>query len=155
MAKKEKTVRQVYSLSDIALLAGILAVGLALSFLVPSVAGLGYTILLCWVLMIPFWHHGYRIAGQKGVFSMKEILLARECKDDILAFLDGKADSLEYNPGMDGGALVNVYTRRKDGCILAQYFDYAEFAKGIEYELHEISPEKKNRLIEIEPKTKW
>lgn len=74
MAKKEKTVRQVYSLSDIALLAGILAVGLALSFLVPSMAGLGYTILLCWVLMIPFWHHGYRIAGQKGVFSMKEIL---------------------------------------------------------------------------------
>lgn len=155
MAKKEKTVRQVYSLSDIALLAGILAVGLALSFLVPSMAGLGYTILLSWVLMIPFWHHGYRIAGQKGVFSMKEILLARECKDDILAFLDGKADSLEYNPRMDGGALVNVYTRRKDGRILAQYFDYAEFAKGIEYELHEISPEKKNRLIEIEPKTKW
>jgi len=155
MAKKEKTVRQVYSLSDIALLAGMLAVGLALSFLVPSMAGLGYTILLSWVLMIPFWHHGYRIAGQKGVFSMKEILLARECKDDILAFLDGKADSLEYNPRMDGGALVNVYTRRKDGRILAQYFDYAEFAKGIEYELHEISPEKKNRLIEIEPKTKW
>lgn len=155
MAKKEKTVRQVYSLSDIALLAGMLAVGLALSFLVPSMAGLGYTILLSWVLMIPFWHHGYRIAGQKGVFSMKEILLARECKDDILAFLDGKADSLEYNPRMDGGALVNVYTRGKDGRILAQYFDYAEFAKGIEYELHEISPEKKNRLIEIEPKTKW
>lgn len=155
MAKNEKTVRQVYSLSDIALLAGMLAVGLALSFLVPSMAGLGYTIILSWVLMIPFWHHGYRIAGQKGVFSMKEILLARECKDDILAFLDGKADSLEYNPRMDGGALVNVYTRRKDGRILAQYFDYAEFAKGIEYELHEISPEKKNRLIEIEPKTKW
>ena len=67
MKKHDKTVRQVYNLSDIALL-----------------AGLGYTILLCWVMMLPFWHHGYRIAGQDGVFSQKESLVCiLGCKTSV------------------------------------------------------------------------
>ena len=60
MAKNDKTVRQVYSLSDIALLAGILVVGLVCCFFIKRMAGLGYILLLCWVIMVPFWHHGYR-----------------------------------------------------------------------------------------------
>ena len=154
MAKRDKYVRQVYSLSDIALLAGILAVGLVCSFFIRGLVGLGYIFLLCWVMMIPFWHHGYRIAGREGVFSLKEILVARECKDGILAFLDGSADVLEYNPRMDGGALVNVYTRGKDGLILAGYFDYSDFVAGKEYPLYEISPEKKRQIEEIEAQSK-
>ena len=150
MAKNDKTVRQVYSLSDIALLAGILVVGLVCCFFIRGMAGLGYILLLCWVMMVPFWHHGYRIAGREGVFSLKEILVARECKDDILAFLDGTADVLEHNPRMNGGALVNVYTRGKDGLILAGYFDYADFIAGKEYPLYEISPEKKLMIEAIE-----
>ena len=154
MAKNDKTVRQVYTLSDIALLAGMLVVGLVCSFFIKGLSGLGYTLLLCWILMLPFWHHGYRIAGQEGVFSRKEILVARECKDEILAFLDGSSDVLEHNPRMNGGALVNVYTRGKDGLILAGYFDYADFAVGKEYPLYEISPEKKRLIEEIETRSK-
>ena len=154
MAKNDKTVRQVYTLSDIALLAGMLVVGLVCSFFIKGLSGLGYTLLLCWILMLPFWHHGYRIAGQEGVFSRKEILVARECKDEILAFLDGSADVLEHNPRMNGGAIVNIYTRGKDGSILAGYFDYADFAVGKEYPLYEISPEKKRLIEEIETRSK-
>ena len=154
MAKHNKTIRQVYSLSDIALLAGILVVGLVCSFFIKGLAGLGYTILLCWVMMLPFWHHGYRIAGQDGVFSQKEILVARECKDEILAFLDGSSDVLEHNPRMNGGALVNIYTRGKDGLILARYFDYADYVAGKEYELHEITSAQLERLMIIGAQSK-
>ena len=154
MSKHDKTVRQVYSLSDIALLAGILVVGLVCSFFIKGLAGLGYTILLCWVMMLPFWHHGYRIDGQDGVFSQKEILVARECKDEILALLDGTTDVLEHKPRMNGGALVNIYTRGKDGLVLARYFDYADFAAGKEYPLFEITPEKKRLIEEIETQSK-
>lgn len=154
MEKHDKTVRQVYSLSDIALLCGILVVGLVCSFFIKGLAGLGYTILFCWVMMVPFWHHGYRIAGKEGVFSQKEILVPRECKDEILAFLEGSADMLEHSPRMNGGALVNVYTRRKDGLILAQYFEYADYASGKEYELYEITPTQMMRLEEIEVQSK-
>ena len=154
MAQKDKTVRQVYSMSDIALLTGILVVGLVCSFFIKGLAGLGYTILLCWVMMVPFWHHGYRISGKEGMFSLKEILVARECKDEILAFLGGSSEKLEHNPRMNGGALVNVYTRRKDGRILAQYFDYADYAAGKEYELHQITPTQLTRLVEIDAQSK-
>ena len=154
MAQKEKTVRQVYSMSDIAFLAGTLVVGVILSFFVPILAGLGYTILFCWICTIPFWLHGYRIAGEEGMFTLKEILVARECKDEILAFLDGSSEKLEHNPRMNGGALVNVYTRRKDGRILAQYFDYADYAAGKEYELHQITPTQFTRLVEIDAQSK-
>ena len=148
MAKQVKNVRQVYSLPDLALLAGILAVGLIISLFVPVLAGLGYTLLTCLVLMIPFWKHGYRIAGEEGVFSQKELLVPRECKDQILAFLEGRSESLDLKPTMNGGALVNVYTRRKDDRVLAGYFDYADFAVGKEYDLHELSPEQLARLEE-------
>ena len=148
MAKQDKAVRQVYGLSDLALLAGILAVGLIISLFVPILAGLGYTLLACLVLMIPFWKHGYRIAGEEGVFSQKELLVPRECKDQILAFLEGRSENLDLKSTMNGGALVNVYTRRKDGLILAAYFDYADFAVGKEYDLHKLSPEQLTRLEE-------
>lgn len=154
MENKKKNVRQVYSPLDIALLVAILAVGIAFSQMENGWSGVGYSAIFVFVCMVPFWQHGYRVPGQRGLFSKKEIMVARECKDSVLAFLEGRADTLEYNPQMNGGALVNIYTRKRDGLILAGYFDYADFAVGIEYQLCEISPEKKARLEAIETKTK-
>lgn len=154
MGRTNKTVRQVYCLSDLALLAGMLAAGLVFSFLVPGISGLGYTILLCWLMMVPFWHHGYRIAGQEGVFRLREITAARECKDGIIAYLKGRSETLEYSPWQKGGALVDVYIRKRDGLMLARYFDYADFAAGKEYDLHPIKPEQLARLKEIDTQGK-
>ena len=149
MARKEKTVRQVYTLPDLALLTGILAVGVVFIMMGEGWNGAGCLVLLGLVLLLPFWRHGYRIAGQKGLFALKEILVARECRDEILAFLDGSADSLEHRPVVDGGALVDLYVRKKDGLALARYFEYADSVAGLEYELHALPPEKVRRLEEI------
>ena len=127
---------------DIAVLAVILAAGAA-CFLLPGEGwgGTGVLIILCGALMVPFYHHGYKLAGQKGLFRVKEILLSRENKDEILAYLEGKTDTLDLHPWQKGGVLVNVYTRKSDGLFLAQYFDYADYAQGVDYPLLEVSDE--------------
>lgn len=135
MEHKKKKVRQVYSPWDIALLVAILAIGIGFSQMDNGWSGVGYLTIIVFVCMVPFWQHGYRVPGQRGLFSKKEILVARECKENVLAFLEGRADTLEHNPRMNGGALVNIYTRKSDGLILAGYFDYADYAVGKEYEL--------------------
>ena len=66
----------------------------------------------------------------------------RECKEDILAFLDGQADRLDLHPVVQGGALVEVFSRKGTDDALARYFDYADYAAGKEYPLRELSPDR-------------
>ena len=136
---KERQVRKAFLPTDIAVLAVILAAGCA-CFFFKGWSGIGIIILLCWALLIPFYIHGYRLRGQKGLFRLKEIPLSRENKDEILAFLDGKTQTLDLHPWQQGGVLVDVYTRKSDGLMLARYFDYGDFVNGIEYPLREITP---------------
>ncbi|MBQ9583092.1 MAG: hypothetical protein IJR25_02040 [Bacteroidales bacterium] len=154
MKKHTDKVKQVYAPLDIVVMAGMLAVSIAFIWLGKGMAGVGYALLFCLLCMIPLSRHGYRIEGQNGLFSLREILVSRNCKDEILAFLDGRSDTLEHNPRVNGGAIVDIYTRRKDGRILARYFDYEDLANGKEYDLHELSKEKKARLIEIDSQSK-
>ena len=90
MENKKKNVRQVYSPLDIALLAAILAIGIGFSQMDNGWSGVGYFAIIVFVCMVPFWQHGYRVPGQRGLFSKKEILVARECKENVLAFLEGR-----------------------------------------------------------------
>ena len=138
---KKKQVKKTFLLQDIAVLAVVLAAGTACFLMGEGWNGLGAVILFCWVMMLPFYHHGYLLQGQKGVFRLKEISLSRENRDEILAFLEGKTDSLDLHPWQKGGALVDVYFRKKDGFMMARYFDYADFLDGVEYPLQEISAE--------------
>lgn len=96
---KNKQVRWAFLPQDIAVLAVIFAAGAA-CFLLPGEGwgGTGVLITICGALMAPFYHHGYKLAGQKGLFGEKEILLSRENKDEILAYLEGKTDSLDLHP---------------------------------------------------------
>ena len=139
---KNKQVRWAFLPQDIAVLAVIFAAGAA-CFLLPGEGwgGTGVLIILCGALMVPFYHHGYRLSGQKGLFRVKEILLSRENKDEILAYLEGKSDTLDLHPWQKGGVLVNVFTRKSDGLMLAQYFDYADYAQGVDYPLLEVTEE--------------
>ena len=69
--------KKVHTGKDLAISGIIIAAGIGLYFLN---AGLGCVILFCWVMMLPFWHPGYRITGREGVFTLEEILVARECR---------------------------------------------------------------------------
>lgn len=135
----EKQVRKTFLPQDIAVLSAIALAGAACFFLGEGWGGLGVVILLCWAMMVPFYHHGYRLEGEKGQFRLKEISLSRENKDEILSYLDGSTESLDLHPRQPGGALVDVYYRKNDGFMLARYFDYSDFINGVEYPLREVS----------------
>lgn len=137
---KRKQVKKVFLPTDIAVLAVIFAAGCA-CFFIKGWSGAGIIILLCWVLLIPFYIHGYRLRGQEGLFRLKEIPLSRENKDEILAFLDGKTETLDLHPWQPGGVLVDVYCRKSDGLLLARYYDYNDIVNGVEYPLREVTPE--------------
>ena len=138
---KEQQVKKTFLPKDVAVLAAVFVAGAACFLLGEGWGGLGVIIILCGVMMLPFYHHGYKLEGQKGLFRLKEISLSRENKEEILAFLEGKTESLDLHPWQKGGALVDVYWRRSDGFMMARYFDYADFIKGAEYPLKEVSPQ--------------
>ena len=150
MGRRESSVRQVYDLPDLALLAGLLAVGVAFVLLGRGWEEAGYVVLLAWAILLPFWKHGFRIEGQAGMFRRKEYSVSRECRDEILAYLDGQSGELVHKPWKRGGALVDVYNRRRDSLKLARYFDYADFDAGKEYDLRTITPAQESRLAEID-----
>ena len=137
---KEQQVKKTFLPQDVAVLAAVFAAGAACFLLGEGWGELGIIIVLCGVMMLPFYHHGYRLEGQKGLFRLKEISLSRENRDEILAFLDGKTESLDLHPWQKGGALVDVYRRKSDGFMMARYFEYADFMNGTEYPLREVSP---------------
>ena len=142
----EKQVRKTFLPQDIAVLTAIFAAGAACFLLGEGWGGLGIVIIMCGAMMLPFYHHGYRLEGQKGLFRLKELSMSRENKDEILAFLDGTTEDIDLHPWAKGGALVDVYWRKSDGFMLARYFDYAEFMNGIEYSLREVSGQQVARL---------
>lgn len=136
---KEKQVKKTFLPQDIAILAAVFAAGAACFPLGEGWGELGVIIILCGVIMLPFYHHGYKLEGQKGLFRLKEISLSRENRDEILAFLDGNTELLDLHPWQKGGALVDVYWRKNDGFMMARYFDYADFLNGVEYPLRKVS----------------
>lgn len=138
---KEQQVKKTFLPQDIAVLAAVFAAGAACFPLGEGWGGLGAIIILCGVMMVPFYHHGYKLEGRKGLFRLKEISLSRENKDEILAWLEGRADSIDLHSWQPGGALVDVYYRKGEDRQFARYFDYADFANGVEYPLHEVTKE--------------
>lgn len=137
---KEQGVKPVFLLSDIVVMLAVFIPGIICLFLGEDWSGTGVIIILCGLMMVPFYHHGYKLDGHKGVFRKKDVLMPRECKEEILAFLDSKSDVLDLHPRMQGGAVVDVYYRKGTGEAYARYFDYAEFAAGTEYPLHGVAP---------------
>ena len=136
---KEQQVRKTFLPQDLAVLAVVFAAGAACFLLGEGWGGLGATIILCGAMMVPFYHHGYRLEGRKGLYRLKEISLSRENKAEILAYLEGSVDTVNLQSWQPGGALVDVYYRKGEDRCFARYFDYADFERGIEYPLCEIT----------------
>ena len=64
-----------------------------------------------------------------------------------------RQDSHRYNSckNCSAGALVDVYYRKGEDRQFARYFDYADFANGVEYPLHEVTKEQIRCIPKIIP----
>ena len=152
---KEHGVKRTFLPSDISVLAAVLAAGLLCLLGGEWLKMAGYTLLLCWVCMLPFYHHGYRLEGQKGLFRLKELSVSRSDKEQILNYLAGDSDQLNIvaDP-LNVGALVDVYYQKSTDAHFARYFDYSDFASGKQYPLYKVSKEQITALEALNPQSK-
>ena len=144
------TAKRVYKLSDIAISGGIIIAGILLLLLIPSALGLGVCIILTGLCVFPFLKTGYRIPGQKEMFSHKDYLLPQECKSDIAAFIEGKSETLNINPFKKGGLLLKQYYHKNSSKQFVQLFDYTSGICSAQCELTEIGREKLEAILKYQ-----
>ena len=145
------TAKHVYKFSDIAISGGIIIAGILLSLLVPSALGLGVCAILTGLFVFPFLKTGYRIPGQKGMYSHKDYLLPQECKSDIAAYIEGKSETLDIDPFKKGGLLLEQYYLKNGSRQFVQLFDYT--IDGIytaQCELTELDREKLEAILKYQ-----
>lgn len=145
-----KTAKRVYKLSDIAISGGITIIGILLSLLVPSTLGLGICFIVTGLCVFPFLKTGYRIPGQKEVFSHKNYLLPQECKSDIAAYIEGKSEALDIDPFQKGGLLLEQYYLKNGSKTFAQLFDYSTGVYSAQCDLTEINKEKLESILKYQ-----
>lgn len=147
---KKYTAKQVFLWTDWLILGILIASGVFFIALGGSWTSFG----VCWIASVlalaPFLRHGYKLNGQTGVFRLEEVLVPRECQKQILAFLNGETDNIDVHPAVHGGALVQLFRRKSDGTILAQYFDYAQHLAGTEYPFVPISAQQAKALQKLQ-----
>ena len=144
------TAKHVFKFSDIAISGGIIIIGILLSLLVPSILGLGICFILTGVCLFPFLKTGYRIPGQKEMFSHKNYLLPQESKSDIAAYIEGKTEALDIDPFQKGGLLLEQYYLKNGSKIFAQLFDYSTGVYSAQCELTEINKEKLESILKYQ-----
>lgn len=144
------TAKHVYKFSDISISGGIIIAGILLSLLVPSALGLGVCVILTGLCIFPFLKTGYRIPGQKEMFSHKDYLLPQECKSDIAAFIEGKSETLNINPFKNGGLLLEQYYLKNGSRQFVQLFDYSTGIYAAQCELTEIDREKLEAILKYQ-----
>ncbi|MCQ2182824.1 MAG: hypothetical protein MJY89_05405 [Bacteroidales bacterium] len=147
---KTTTAKHVYKFSDIAISGGIIIAGTMLSLLVPSSQGLGICIILMGLCILPFLKTGYRIPGQKEMFSHKDYLLPQESKSDIAAYIEGKSETLDIDPFKKGGLLLEQYYLRDGSRQFVQLFDYSTGIYSAQCELTEIDKEKLEAILKYQ-----
>ena len=143
------TAKHVYKFSDIAISGGIIIAGILLTILIPS-PGLGICTILTGLCVFPFLKTGYRIPGQKEMFSHKDYLLPQECKSDIAAFIEGKSETLNINPFKNGGLLLEQYYLKNGSRQFVQLFDYTTGVYSAQCELTEINREKLEAILKYQ-----
>ena len=153
--KKRHNIKQTYLWSDLLIIAAIVLIGTLLLPLNSGWASLGGIIIAFGIAMLPFFRHGYRIEGENGIYKIEEILVNRENKDAILAFIQGTTTTLEVQAGNAPGAIVDLYKKRCEETILAQYFDYKLHLEGTDFPITRITLQQAEeiRKLKITPAT--
>ena len=144
------TAKHVFKFSDIAISGGIIIAGILLALLIPSKVGLGICITLIGLCIFPFLKTGYRIPGQKGMFSHNDYLLPQECKSDFAAYIEGKSETLDINPFKKGGLLLEQYYLKNGSKMFVQLFDYSTGIYSAQCELTEVDNEKLGTILKYQ-----
>ena len=146
---KTKNIRKTFLWSDIVILLAILAIGVVLLLLGSGWKELGYVVIACDVCMIPFCLHGYKRAGESGVFHEKSISVSRDDQEAILAFLKGENNILDIHANEQGGALISIYYQKEKDVFFFLFYDYVQIMEGVKFPLLKISLGQREEMLKV------
>lgn len=143
----KRTVKKVFLWTDILFLFALFGASGIFFRLGNCWNGIGACIVLCNISAIPIYKHGYKILGYNEIFKLKDICVPNNHKEELLAYLDGRSNSLDIEPTTwSGDCSVEVYYNTKAQLFIARYHDDKEALKSYEYPLMEITKEKAEAL---------
>ena len=146
-----KLIRKTYLCSDIIVILTILVIGIAFLPVGSGWQNIGYIIIVCDACLMPFYIHGHKIEGERGVFREETLPVSRAEEESILSFLNGDVATPDFKVQGQGGALISIYSQKGTGISYAQYYDHAKILEGITFPLHKITSTQKEALLNIKP----
>ena len=143
--KKEK-IKQVFAWYDLLILAGMLAVGVALVLFSQELALLGGLVIVCVFVLAPLVRHGYKLPGRPGTYRLEAIPVSRASRQAVQDYLAGECEDLDAAFFKQRGALVMVYYQKHTNETLAQFYEYDLALSGALSPVVPISPQQLETL---------
>lgn len=137
-------------MQDLLISIAILAIGILFTFIIPSWRWLGISALITAAFMLPFYKTGYVLASQKGIFRKKEIILPRECKAQIVDYMEGNSEVLDIDPFNKGGLLLDWYYKKDHSKQFGLLYDFASSETEPQCKLSELNDEKVASLLKYQ-----
>lgn len=122
-----------------------MAAGVALYFVNK---GLGFTIGVCGLAMMLFYRPAFRREGDGTLLRKAAFDVASSCREQLVAYLGGKADDLKLDQPSGGGVVrLETYYNAKTAVAYAQVFDFSSYAYVPATAVTELHGERAGRLI--------
>ena len=142
----EKNFKRVHTSTNIIVTAVIAVAGIGLFFVN---AGLGAALIVMAVLLFFLWKSGFRKEGSDTVFTKEAIDVPRSFRENILSFLEGKSEDVEFKEGCEGGCVrIESYFNKKEKIAFAQLMDFSSYTYQPACDMVELRGEKAVKLIE-------
>jgi hypothetical protein len=144
--KMEKNFRRVHTLNNIIITAVIAVAGIGLYFVNP---GLGISLVVVAVLLFFLWKSGFRKDGLSTVFTKEAIDVPRSFRQNIIDFLEGKSDDVEFQEGCEGGCVrIEAFYNKHEQIAFAQLMDFSSYTYQPVGEMVELRGAKAAKFIE-------
>lgn len=138
-------IKKVHAGKDLAISTIILIAAVGL-FFVNKASGICIAALAFFMLL--FYKSGYKINGEKTVFTKKSADLCKECKSALMDFLNGKDTTPIIKEGNEGGCIrVDVYFSKAESKAFIQVFDFCNYEYKEATELIELNGQRAEKII--------
>ena len=120
----EIKLKKVHTVKDLVISAVVMAAGVGMYFLLP-----GWGVLLCLIgiLMFVFFKRADKRVGDKTLLKETSLDIDPACREEIISFLGGTADTVALAPAPEGDHLyLEVYYNADAAVAYAKLYDVAE-----------------------------
>lgn len=123
--KMEVNFKRVHTLNNIIITAIIAVAGIGLFFVNT---GLGIALVFVAVLMFFLWKSGFRKEGVSTVFTKAAIDVPRSFRQNIIDFLEGTTDEVDFKEGCEGGCVrIEAFYNKSEQIVFAQLMDFSSY----------------------------